>query len=104
MDIANLADLIPANANSRLLKVEGVEAYVSGNEQLVFDECSDDLQHMVVAPKPDEERRRCRKYLIDLIPPEWFHRKGKFTIIAVFEPSEVDEGTDSQDPSPADAG
>lgn len=60
-------------------------AYTDGFGRLYFDTCPSPGAHMDAPTPPGEERRRCQKDVVELLPKESLNKKGKWCITIHFE-------------------
>ena len=62
-----------------------------GFGRLYIDSCASDSEHMAKPPELGEERRRCRKYIEDLVPASFHNKKIQLQVdigIVVLEGAE----------------
>lgn len=67
---------------------DGFYAYTDFFGRLVFDTCPTDQAHLAAETPPGQERRRCRKYVEDLLPQRSRGKRGRWVVKIDFVPDE----------------
>lgn len=72
--------LMRDDTDTKRVVIDGY-AYVSSNGQLVIDRHPTDEAHLLAEQTRDSQPLYdCRTYLADLIPKEWFGKRGRFAV------------------------